>query len=129
MIKTNRIISLLGILLIFVSCKKKPANEIDEHIDGSWRHYYGENWYFDLTIQKNSRGELERYENGMTSGTFKFKWLIKNNKLYHGWLCGKRDAMEINKYPTIADTIIINNFDTILDGRRYIILDGNYYVD
>lgn len=125
----NRIISLFAVFVFIVSCKKQPAIEIDEKFHGSWRHYTGENSYVVLYIQSNSRGEIERYEDGMTSGTINGKWLIKKNKLYLGWLTSNNYKFEINKYPTIADTTIIHNFDSVPIGSMYILLDGNYYVD
>lgn len=125
----NWIISLFVVVLFLVSCKKKPAIEIDKKFEGSWKHYIGENSYEILNIQSNSKGDIERFQDGMTSGTLKLKWLIKNNKLYLGWLSGKNYKYEIIGYPTNADATIIHNFDTISIGRKYMILDGNYYVD
>jgi len=125
----NRIISFFAVLIFLVSCKKQPAIEIDAKFHGSWRHKTGENSYVYLYIQSNSRGEIERYEDGMTSGTINAKWLIKKNKLYLGWLASKNYKFEINKYPTIADTTLIHNFDSVPIGSMYIILDGDYYVD
>jgi len=128
MTNKNWITLLFVVSLFLVSCKKKPAIEIDEKFQGSWRHNTGENSNVYLYIQNNSRGEVERYEDGMTSRSLKLKWLIKKNKLYHGWLESKGHYV-IDKYPTIADATIIHNFDTIPIGRMYMILDGNYYVE
>lgn len=127
MMNKNWIISFFVVLLILVSCKKKPVLEIDEKFEGNWTHYYGENWTETLSIQNNSRGDIDRDQDGAISRSPKYKWLIKKNKLYHSWLTTKGHYV-IDKYPTIADTEIINNFDTIPVGRAYMILDGNYYL-
>lgn len=126
MIRKNWIMSLFALLLILTSCRK-PALDIDKTFEGSWIHYYGENMYEYLVIQNNSRGAVEHYEGGMIGRSLKFKWLIKNNKLYHGWLETKGHYV-IDKYPTIAETMIIDNFDTIPIGKMYMILDGAYYL-
>lgn len=127
MTNKNWILVLCSFLIFLVSCKKKTAIEFDENFEGSWRHYYGENWYEDLTIQNNSRGDIYTDQDGAISRSPNSKWLIKKNKLYHGRLSTKSHYV-IDKYPTITDTVIIHNFDTIPMGRFYIILDGNYYV-
>jgi hypothetical protein len=127
MVNKNRIKLFFVVLLILVSCKKKPALEIEEKFEGNWKHYYGENWIETISIQNNSRGDIDRDQNGAISRSPKYKWLIKKNKLYHSWLTTKSYYV-IDKYPSIADTVIIHNFDTIPVGRFYMILDGNYYV-
>lgn len=71
---------------------------------------------------------MEHYKDGMTSGTFKFKWLIKNNRLFHGWLEGKKDALDIDLYPTIANTTIVSEYNTVFPGNEYMILEGEYYI-
>ncbi len=127
MINKRRIALFFLVLLVILSCKKKPIVEINKDFEGSWRHYYGKNSYADFYIGANSRGDIESYEEGMTARSMKFKWLIKKDKLYHGWLATK-DHYKIDKYPTVAETLIIDNYDTIPIGRIYMILDGDYYI-
>jgi hypothetical protein len=117
------------ISLLFSSCKKEPILTIDENFKGSWRHYTNEESYTEFFIQNDSKGDIVYYQpNGKESGKSKGKWLIKRDKLYHGWLATKHLVYVIDKYPTIAETEIINNFDSIPIGKEYIILDGEYYI-
>lgn len=81
-----------------------------------------------MGIESDSKGFIERYENGkFKSDTQRRKWLIKNDKLHFGWMSAKYERFRINAYPAVATTIIIHNLDTIQVGDRYVILDGKYY--
>jgi hypothetical protein len=127
--KLYKILCLISLSISINSCKKEPVLEIDENFEGSWRHYRTDVTYTEFFIQSDSKGEIEYIEeNGMSSGTFTVKWLIKGDKLYHGWLATKHSVYAIDKYPTIAETEINNNFDFIPIGKSYMILDGEYYV-
>jgi hypothetical protein len=117
-------------ITLIVSCKKEPAIEIDEQFIGSWKHNIDANHTIYLGIESDSKGFIERYENGkFKSDTQQRKWLIKKDKLYFGWTSAKDEKFSIDTYPSIATNTIIHNLDTIQVGERYVILDGEYYQD
>ena len=111
-----------------IGCKKKSAIKIDSLFKNEWKHNKDETHSEILQIGNGKSGYIEQHENGeIKSDTQPRKWLIKNDKLYFGWLAGKGNQYSIDLYPTIASTTIVVNFDTINIGENYIILDGNYY--
>jgi hypothetical protein len=121
---------IMGLLFIITisACQKEPAIEIDAKFIGNWEHHQNANKTIYLTIEADSKGQIEYYENGsFKSDTQQRKWLIKKNTLYFGWLATKDEIFSINQYPVKASTIVINNYDTILAGENYMVLDGGYY--
>jgi hypothetical protein len=130
LIRGKQILIILILQVTFTSCKKEPATEIDAQFVGSWKHIIDESHTIYLSIENNSKGFIERYENGQfKSDTQQRKWLIKKDKLYFGWTSAKDEKFSIDKYPAIASSLIINNHDTVQIGERYIILEGEYYKD
>ena len=110
------------------SCKKKAAIKVDGLFKNNWKHNIDDSHSEVLVIGNGISGYIEQYENGnIESDTQPRKWLIKNNRLYFGWMAFKGDQYSIDLYPTITPTVIISDFDTIDAGDQYIILDGNYY--
>jgi hypothetical protein len=115
-------------VLVIFACQKESALELNSDFIGNWKHNQKANKTVYLQIEKDSKGYIEYYENGkFKSDTQNRKWLIKKDKLYFGWLTSKDEKFSIDKYPSVASSMIINNYDTILIGETYIILDGNYY--
>lgn len=130
MTRKKWLIALFAMLTFSVACKKEPAVGINENFIGAWKHNIDATHTVYLGINEDSRGNIERYENGNFKGDSQHrKWLIKNRKLYFGWLAAKDEKYFIDLYPTVATSTIIHNLDTIPVGSKYMILDGNYYVD
>ncbi len=126
----KQVLLILILQLGFTYCKKEPATEIDAQFVGSWKHRTDESHTIYLGIANNSRGSIERYENGkFKSDTRQRKWLIKKDKLYFGWTAAPGEKFSIDQYPSIASVLIIHNLDTIQPGERYLILEGAYYKD
>lgn len=120
----------LTILALSGACKKKNAVGVDENFKGNWIHRKDTKHTIYLQIEADSKGYIERYENGkFNSDTQRRKWLIKKNKLYFGWLGTDDEKFSIDQYPKVATSKIIHNLDTVEIGRKYMILDGGYYVN
>ena len=123
------IIFLITIITISSGCKKKSAVKIDNLFKNEWKHFIDANHSEILIIPNSAKGTIEQHENGqLISDTQPRKWLIKNNRLYFGWISFKGAQYSIESYPTVALNTLINDFDTINVGDSYIILDGNYYL-
>mgnify|MGYP000148853880 CR=1 FL=1 len=129
MVKYKVIIGTI-IAVLFGSCKKEPATEIDELFIGVWVHNYSTLDRKYISIKSNSKGHIVEYENNTSkSDTQNRKWLIKNNHLYFGWTGSGDEKFSIDQYPMFSTDTIIDNFDTIYPNQKYMILDGYYYVD
>lgn len=113
----------------FFSCKKEAAINVNENLIGIWKHNVDASNTIYLEIDDDSKGYIEYYENGtFKSDTQKRKWLIKDNKLFFGWLGAGDEKFIINQYPSISPNVIISGSDTISTGDTYIVLDEKYYV-
>ena len=129
MVNKARII-IITLVLLVGACKKKPAIEIDELFVGIWIHNSSHFERRYLIIRTNGKGDIQDYENDESINFTKTrKWLIKNNTLYFGWTSGGKSKFSIDQYPLISVDTIINNYDTIYPNQKYMILDGDYYVD
>jgi hypothetical protein len=128
---TNKYAFIMSLVVLFVgACKKKPATEIDPLFIAIWTHNSSPTDTKYLKIRANSKGGIEEYENGQSQSVTKDrKWLIKNNTLYFGWTGGGNEKFSIDQYPLISVDTIITDFDTVYPNQKYMILDGNYYLD
>ncbi len=125
---TKKIVFGIVCILVIFACQKEPAIELDSNFIGNWKHNRDANKTIILQIEEDSKGYIEYFENGsFKSDTQRRKWLIKKNKLYFGWLAAKDEKFSIDQYPNVASNLIINNYDTIFSGEKYLILDGNYF--
>jgi len=94
---------------------------------GDWYHHTGIGLYYSISIFKNGRGYIyEKNANNDGLDTQGRVWLIKDDKLIFSRF--KREQFSIDSYPSVATTIMIDNFDTIQVGRTYMILDGHYFI-
>ena len=119
------------LLLFFSSCKKEKVIDGYPDFQGTWFHY--ETYesgvrHKELRIQSDSKGDIW-YSNGwkVYGGTQTRKWVIKNDYLYFGWVATGNEKFKIDQYPTVADSAFIQGLDTVMQGSKYIILDGVYF--
>lgn len=117
-----------SLLQLIFACQKEPAIEIDSNFIGDWKHNSTATNTVYLQIENDSKGYIEYFENGtFKSDTQRRKWLVKNGKLYFGWMSSKDEKFTIDQYPSIASNIIIHDNDTIGSGDYFMILDGEYF--
>ena len=108
------------------SCKKYKVEKVAPSMIGDWYHYTGIGYFFSIGIFESGRGNVwEKNEANNGRDSHMRAWLVKENNLIFSRL--KEYTFHIDKYPTLADSLIINGFDTISAGRYYMILDGKYF--
>lgn len=125
-----KIIYLLIIPTLICSCKKEPVVEIFPEFVGTWTHKESIDKYKSLTILSNSQGEIW-YSVGWNvyGDTQTRKWVIKNDYLYFGWVATSFEKFLIDKYPDTSTVYFIDGVDTIEPGNKYMILDGDVFVN
>lgn len=119
------------LILSFSSCGKYEKVKIAEpNMIGKWTHYSINNGYHFITINEKGRGTMEGdNEHGNTNDPNPRKWFISENTLHFSRFFNKveDEKFQIDLYPTIADTIIELEYDTIPIGIPYMILDNRTY--
>jgi hypothetical protein len=121
-----RILPFLFLVTIFISCQKDKVNKAHPEMIGDWRHVTADG-YFAINIQSNGRGYIyEKTANNDGQDTQRRTWLIKKNKLIFSRF--KREQFTIDLYPTLANTLLINDYDSVRAGQTYMILDGRYFI-
>lgn len=127
-----RSILLFSLLFLVFSCKKK-VHKVHPELVGGWHHieYPNKNHYV-LRIGERSHGTASLYDSLNKELTFNGenprKWYFnaKKNRLSCG-LWGSPKFI-VNQFPSIADTEIIDNYDTIPVGATYCIINNSYYI-
>lgn len=117
---------ILFILIIasFISCKK--ANRVHPDLVGTWTHYSGNGNFYKIWIGRSGYGNVvNKTDKGYEIDTQRRVWRVKDDKLIFSSF--KRFVYTIDEYPTIANITLIENYDTIQQGRTYIRLDGNLF--
>lgn len=116
------------------SCKKK-ATKIDTNFRGTWVHRENPNSLHQIEIAFFSKGSYTIYDPSyIKQDSLENKpWVIKDHYLF----CGRSRPLNwryswrftLNQYPDTANVLMIDQYDTVFPGDRYMILDGNYFVD
>lgn len=132
----NRHPSLLLILTLsfwVLSCHRKAVHKNYPDFVGKWRHEEtnGESWYID--IDEKSWGTISIYD---AAGNYTDKYHYGENP--HIWRYNEKkreltlrlipDRFKVNQLPTVAETTIIDGYDTIPAGSTYCILKDDYYI-
>lgn len=125
-----RNIFFITLSVFIVSCAKTPLLEASEAMVGDWIHFSDEDDSHRVVINADGTGYMEWAVDGNASKSTKMRdWYLDDNTLSFGKVAFNGEAYEIEEYPTVAWMEIINFYDTIPELSRYIILDGNYYVE
>lgn len=123
----------LLITLSVSSCQRKAVHKKHSEFVGNWSHKdtNGEEWYID--ISEKSWGTITVYD---ANGSYSKEHLYGENP--HRWRYNEKkrelthrlipERFKVNQLPTIAETTIINGYDTIPAGRTYCIIAFNYYL-
>ncbi len=123
------ILPITAIILIF-GCKKTPLNEASETFWGTWTHYTNKVDAHTIYIFEDGTGYMTFTDNNKEGNPTKTRdWYLEDNELFFGKVAFNGQSYEVDKYPTVTFTEIINFNDTVPEGKRYMILDENYYVE
>lgn len=116
---------------LFTSCNKYECiKTAAPEMIGDWKNKSSNNGFHIIYIQSNGRGHIWGENNhNHNSDTQRRGWYIKNDVLYFSRLFNNsnEEKFKITLYPTLANKKIILDFDSILIGDTYIILDDRYY--
>jgi|GEM_PF-5755800 len=132
----NRLIYFLTFLFLCFSvqsCHRKFVHKSRPDFIGHWYHKEtnGERWY--INIDEKSWGDIIVYD---ADGNYSDKHLYGENP--YRWRYNEKreelthriipDRFKVNQLPRVAETTIINGFDTIPAGRTYSIIKDDYYL-
>lgn len=117
-------------LTLLNSCQKNKVAKVDASFIGNWS-CVTENHTIYIEINSNSFGSYSTYKADGSVGENNLDnphhWFLKKNILRFGVIGGEPWRFHIDEYPTISTDSIKLTFDTILPGKNYMILDGNYF--
>lgn len=132
----NRVVSLVLIFNLsfwISSCHRKAVHKKHPDLIGKWHHSEtnGEDWYIDIDEKSvgfiwvyGSDGEYSKdYHYGENPHIWRYN--EKRKELTHGIIS---ERFKVNQLPTIAETTIINGYDTIPAGETYCIIKDDYYL-
>ena len=115
----------VGILL---SCNKEPILEVAPSLVGIWKHHSAVDAWHIIYIYENGKGIMQWFRNyKLYKDTKERDWWMKNNTIYFGKTAFNGELYDVETFPTLTGQTFTDNFDTIYAGKRYIVLDGNYY--
>ena len=117
-------------LLVFVSCKKEKVIDAAPSLVGNWKHYSDEGNYHIIEIYDNSEGKMQWYvDNELEKFTKVRTWYMDDNTIYFGKIALNGELYEVIDFPAVSGSEVIENFDTLKVGNRFMKLDQSYYVE
>ncbi len=121
---------IIVLLTVFSSCYKNKVGKVDSSFIGNWS-FVSEDETIYIEINSNSFGSYSTYKEDGSFGDNHLDnphhWFLKKNTLRFGVIGGEPWRFHVDSYPTISIDSIKLNFDTILPGNIYMVLDGNYF--
>lgn len=125
-----RKIYLIAAIIALAACSKTPILEASDSMVGTWEHFTDEDDSHTIIINEDGTGHMEWQIDGTLSRSTKVRdWYLDDNVLSFGKAAFNGESYEIDDYPAVAWEEIIKYYDTIPELSRYIVLDGNYYVE
>ena len=120
----------LLILISAFSCKKERIKKNHKEFIGFWIHHLNATDKTALEIEPSGGGTVfYTWDHNLSDDDESGNWFIKDeNLIFCHFYCNK-PYFKIDQYPIKADSAFIVDYDTILKGNRFIILDGIYYQD
>ncbi|MBK8927057.1 MAG: hypothetical protein IPM74_14385 [Crocinitomicaceae bacterium] len=127
-----KIICIIILAVGLASCQKgKRVTKVCPEFIGHWKNFSANGGMHSITILTNGRGAVyglndyyPQHDNSAVS-----PWIVQDDILYFGRLGTKKDGhhFNINQYPQIATDSIKLDYDTILPGNYYMILNNLPY--
>lgn len=127
----TRLLFLLSIVAIgFSSCNKNTVARTKPAMTGKWKHNDSKKKKTHIVIGGDSRGWIEiHYDKSVANEITTKKWFIHNGELRFGRTPERDEIFTINVEPLTASSTIINKFDTVKPGQRYMILNKSIFVE
>ncbi|UKN02045.1 hypothetical protein K6119_00765 [Paracrocinitomix mangrovi] len=122
---------LIIVLTLFVfSCNKESVDAEAPSLIGIWQHNISLTESEVITINQDGTGKVEWYDNNSLRDHTKVKtWYVKDNRLTLGTITFSMQPYDIDEYPKNGSSTIIEGYDTIHTGQRYIKLNATVYTE
>lgn len=125
-----KLFSIIFLVFLLFACKKTPLNEVSDSFIGIWKHYLSKSDAHTIVVLADGTGYMtSTYEGKESKPTKTREWFLEDNELFFGKVTFNGESYEVDKYPTFAWNQIINLNDTVPAGKKYVILNGNYYTE
>ena len=109
-----------SLLAFLVSCSKEKLIDEAPSLIGIWKHYHSDEAWDIITINADGTGKVDFFTNSKLREETKVKeWYVKDNRLYLGKVTFSLQPFTISEYPKNASSDVIEGFDTIQNGDRY----------
>lgn len=117
-------------LFVMISCEKSALTSVNTDLVGNWRHHSGANDYHEISIDKAGQGTIAwAVADKVVKKTKIREWFLDDDILRFGKTAFNGEQYTINKYPKMTWVTLIKYYDTIAEGKRYIVLDDKYYAE
>lgn len=124
----RRLLIFLFPVLVIFSCGKEDVSTGAPSLIGTWIHYSASDAWEIIYINSEGNGKVEWFTNNKLHKDTKEKtWYIKDNRLTLGKSTFSLAPYDVETYPTQSSNTVIEGFDTLMSGKKYIIMDGRYY--
>lgn len=127
-------ISFFTISLVFFACRREKIEKNHKEFIGDWTHHLNDTEDQYLRINTDGGGYVKVYKDGKIEQEHSRHWYIKDNYLLFGPISRKKGtggkgafSYKITQPPSVATYSFTSNYDTVLVGDTYIILDNNVY--
>jgi hypothetical protein len=121
----------LFILSVMISCQRKAVHKNHPELIGYWYHIeYPDKKRWHIDIGDNSRGTVTVYDSTGKDLEYygenarKWRYNEKHKRLFNG---NFSPYFHIDQLPAVAETQLIEQFDTIEIGETYCVINGGYY--
>jgi hypothetical protein len=118
------------LVLFLLSCGKEELSGAAPSMIGTWVHYSAVDAWEKISINSDGDGKIEWYTNGKLFRETKNKtWYVKTNRLFFGKATFNVNPYDIKEYPVLSPSTMIDGFDTLLQNRRFCVLDDKNFVE
>ena len=97
---------------------------------GVWEHHSASDAWERVTIKSDGTGKIEWYTNNkLHKDTKEKKWYVEDNRLYLGKVTFSLQPYDINEFPAVCTAGSVQDYDTLVFGTRYCMLNNHYFVE
>lgn len=124
---SRRFIFIISVFF-FISCGKEDLSSSAPSLIGNWIHYRSSTEAELIKINEEGVGKVLWYDGlSLERETKEKTWKIQDNRMYLGTVTFNLKPYDINEYPKTSSITVIEGYDTLFQGLRYIQLNNQYY--
>jgi hypothetical protein len=118
------------LMVLNTSCSKEDLTSAAPSLIGNWVHYRSAEEAEVIEINADGTGKVSWYDGVSLQRETKVKtWKIDGNRMSLGNVTFNLSPYDIDEYPTVSSSTVIEGFDTLEQGLRYMKLDGLFYTE